>query len=246
MRAIRVVIDALKNAGVIRTADATGMHGERFEDAPLLQPAGFDSVPPDGQGIAVAVFADGDSEMPYIIARDDRSARPRGKPKGSVTVYAPDNSGDQFTIEPDAIRIKSAGRPVVQTVGEAVMLHTAGKITANVDIISGGVSLQHHRHDRSGKPIPGDAGDFGGGDGVDPAEGIPAPDGIADAAAFAFMHRQIEESELWSIRHRLGHEPMVDVIDGEGVRIVGSIRHASKTLLFISFSQPVLGQARLI
>ena len=60
-----------------------------------------------------------------------------------------------------------------------------------------------------------------------------------------YTHTQIIPALLWTITHSLGKIPTVDVRDGNGDTILGSVTNIDNNNLTIEFNQPVSGVAYL-
>lgn len=59
-------------------------------------------------------------------------------------------------------------------------------------------------------------------------------------------HVQSVPSDVWTIRHRLGEDPVVQVISGGKVVIPAYVRHLDPSTVEIGFDSPATGEARCV
>ena len=62
---------------------------------------------------------------------------------------------------------------------------------------------------------------------------------------FAYHHKQSASAVEWEIKHGLGFQPNVTVMDSGGSTIEGELEHLSKNELRVIFSAPISGDAYL-
>lgn len=71
--------------------------------------------------------------------------------------------------------------------------------------------------------------------------GEQGPAGVS----FSYTHHQTSASSEWVVAHNLGIYPAASAFSVGGVEMFGTVQHTSMNVLYIYFSEPVAGFARL-
>ena len=165
--AFRAVLSALDTKPGVQLAQADGLAGEKLQAAELMQHFGFTSAPPAGAQCIVLPMG-GKSAHSVIVATEAGAYRVDGLKSGEVAVYNKSGArimlkeGKVIEIECDRFMVtakESIGMyaPVwdmgADEDGEGEVegtwrgnLHITGTSRADVDHVSGDVSLRHHLH----------------------------------------------------------------------------------------------------
>jgi len=60
-----------------------------------------------------------------------------------------------------------------------------------------------------------------------------------------YIHTQVAHTMVWTINHGLGKYPSVDVLDGNGNELLGTVTWPTDNQVVITFSSPYNGKAYL-
>lgn len=161
-RALAGVRSALRavQAGLVLTSrtqrvSGEGLAGEALNDMELFQQFGFTSAPPDGAHLIVLPLG-GRTSAAVVIATEHGAYRFKLDAKGEAAIY--NQWGDVIHLRQDRkIHLQAAAEVIVEAplatfTGD---VHVAGTLTADVDVVGGGVHLKTHTH--SGVTSGGDA-----------------------------------------------------------------------------------------
>lgn len=141
---VKIVNDATKLQGL----QLVLLSGEVRSDVERFQNYGLTSVPLAGAE-AVTVFVGGKRDHGLAIAVDDRRYRIKGLAGGEVAVYNHTGAKVVFKANGDIEVSPKAGQKTKITGDVSV----TGTLTASVDVVANGKSLNAHTH-----PVTGTAG----------------------------------------------------------------------------------------
>lgn len=174
----RAVLNVVDDEGNMQRVQISLLEDEVIDGVERFQNYGFTSVP-DGGSEATVVFVGADRSHPVVVVADDRRVRKKGLKPGEVAVYH--KNGDFIHLKNEnEIEVKTKtfnvncttatlsasseimlDTPLVtltgrqQTTGEksggGASTFVGGLENAGGEIISNGISLEHHTH-------PGDSG----------------------------------------------------------------------------------------
>lgn len=174
----RAVLNVVDDEGNMQRVQISLLEDEVIDGVERFQNYGFTSVP-DGGSEATVVFVGADRSHPVVVVADDRRVRKKGLKPGEVAVYH--KNGDFIHLKNEnEIEVKtktfnvncttatlSASSEIMldtplatltgrqQTTGEksggGASTFVGGLENAGGEIISNGISLEHHTH-------PGDSG----------------------------------------------------------------------------------------
>ncbi len=174
----RAVLNVVDDEGNMQCVQISLLEDEVIDDVERFQDYGFTSVPEEGAE-ATVVFVGADRSHPIVVVADDRRVRKKGLKPGEVAVYH--KNGDFIYLKNEKeIEIKTTtfkvncttatiaaesevklDSPLVtltgrqQTTGEksggGASTFVGGLKNTGGEVISNGISLEHHTH-------PGDSG----------------------------------------------------------------------------------------
>ena len=174
----RAVLNVVDDEGNMQRVQISLLEDEVIDDVERFQDYGFTSVPEEGSE-ATVVFVGADRSHPIVVVADDRRVRKKGLNPGEVAVYH--KNGDFIHLKNEKeIEIKTTtfkvncttatiaaesevklDSPLVtltgrqQTTGEksggGASTFVGGLENTGGEVISNGISLEHHTH-------PGDSG----------------------------------------------------------------------------------------
>lgn len=174
----RAVLNVVDDEGNMQLVQISLLEDEVIDDVERFQDYGFTSVPEEGAE-ATVVFVGADRSHPIVVVADDRRVRKKGLKPGEVAVYH--KNGDFIYLKNEKeIEIKTTtfkvncttatiaaesevklDSPLVtltgrqQTTGEksggGASTFVGGLKNTGGEVISNGISLEHHTH-------PGDSG----------------------------------------------------------------------------------------
>lgn len=174
----RAVLNVVDDEGNMQRVQISLLEDEVIDDVERFQDYGFTSVPEEGAE-ATVVFVGADRSHPIVVVADDRRVRKKGLKPGEVAVYH--KNGDFIYLKNEKeIEIKTTtfkvncttatiaaesevklDSPLVtltgrqQTTGEksggGASTFVGGLKNTGGEVISNGISLEHHTH-------PGDSG----------------------------------------------------------------------------------------
>lgn len=174
----RAVLNVVDDEGNMQRVQISLLEDEVIDDVERFQDYGFTSVPEEGAE-ATVVFVGADRSHPIVVVADDRRVRKKGLNPGEVAVYH--KNGDFIHLKNEKeIEIKTTtfkvncttatiaaesevklDSPLVtltgrqQTTGEksggGASTFVGGLENTGGEVISNGISLEHHTH-------PGDSG----------------------------------------------------------------------------------------
>ena len=174
----RAVLNVVDDEGNMQRVQISLLEDEVIDDVERFQDYGFTSVPEEGAE-ATVVFVGADRSHPIVVVADDRRVRKKGLKPGEVAVYH--KNGDfihlkneneievktktfnvncttatiaaEFEVMLDSPLVTLTGRQ--QTTGEksggGASTFVGGLKNTGGEVISNGISLEHHTH-------PGDSG----------------------------------------------------------------------------------------
>jgi phage baseplate assembly protein V len=145
LRATLTRLGALKR---VILAQAAGVDGESFQNAELLQQAGFRSVPLVGTQVVI-VPLNGSSANAVIVATANGAKYVADLAPGEVAVFNETDghsivlrNGKLIEINCDTLRINASVGVEINTPD----VQASGAIHAAVDVIAAGISAVHHDH----------------------------------------------------------------------------------------------------
>ena len=169
----RAVLNVVDDEGNMQRVQISLLEDEVIDDVERFQDYGFTSVPEEGAE-ATVVFVGADRSHPIVVVADDRRVRKKGLKPGEVAVYHKngdfihlkngnciDISTKTLTISCDTATLAAASEitldtPLVtltgrqQTTGEksggSASTFAGGLENTGGEIISNGISLEHHIH----------------------------------------------------------------------------------------------------
>ena len=174
----RAVLNVVDDEGNMQLVQISLLEDEVIDDVERFQDYGFTSVPEEGAE-ATVVFVGADRSHPIVVVADDRRVRKKGLKPGEVAVYH--KNGDFIYLKNEnEIEVKTKtfnvncttatiaaesevmlDSPLVtltgrqQTTGEksggSASTFAGGLENTGGEVISNGISLEHHTH-------PGDSG----------------------------------------------------------------------------------------
>ena len=179
----RAVLNVVDDEGNMQRVQVTLLEDEVIDGVERFQNYGFTSVPEEGAE-ATVVFVGADRSHPVVVVADDRRVRKKSLKPGEVAVYHKNGDfihlkdGNHIDISTRTLTIScetatvAADREITldtplvtltgrqQTTGEksggGASTFVGGLKNTGGDIVSDGVSLEHHTH-------PGDSGGTTGG-----------------------------------------------------------------------------------
>ena len=179
----RAVLNVVDDEGNMQRVQVTLLEDEVIDDVERFQNYGFTSVPEEGSE-ATVVFVGADRSHPIVVVADDRRVRKKGLNPGEVAVYHKNGdfihlkNGNEIEVKTTTFKVDcdtatlaaskeiTLDTPLVtltgrqQTTGEksggGASTFVGGLKNTGGDIVSDGVSLEHHTH-------PGDSGGATGG-----------------------------------------------------------------------------------
>ena len=174
----RAVLNVVDDEGNMQRVQISLLEDEVIDSVERFQNYGFTSVPDEGSE-ATVVFVGADRSHPVVVVADDRRVRKKGLKPGEVAVYHKDGdfihlkngncmdiSTRTLTLSCETATISASSEimldtPLVtltgrqQTTGEksggSPSTFVGGLENTGGEVISNGVSLEHHTH-------PGDSG----------------------------------------------------------------------------------------
>lgn len=174
----RAVLNVVDDEGNMQRVQISLLEDEVIDDVERFQDYGFTSVPEEGAE-ATVVFVGADRSHPIVVVADDRRVRKKGLKPGEVAVYH--KNGDfihlknenEIEVKTKTFNVNCAtatiaaesevmlDSPLVtltgrqQTTGEksggGASTFVGGLENTGGEVISNGISLEHHTH-------PGDSG----------------------------------------------------------------------------------------
>ena len=75
--------------------------------------------------------------------------------------------------------------------------------------------------------------------------GPQGPPGTPGTSGGSYRHVQITPLTSWVITHTLGYPPNVSIVDSTGREIIGEIDYTSATVVTLTFTAAVAGEAYL-
>ena len=169
----RAVLNVVDDEGNMQRVQISLLEDEVIDDVERFQDYGFTSVPEEGAE-ATVVFVGADRSHPIVVVADDRRVRKKGLKPGEVAVYH--KNGDfihlkneneievktktfnvncttatiaaEFEVMLDSPLVTLTGRQ--QTTGEksggGASTFVGGLKNTGGEVISNGISLEHHTH----------------------------------------------------------------------------------------------------
>lgn len=174
----RAVLNVVDDEGNMQRVQISLLEDEVIDDVERFQDYGFTSVPEEGAE-ATVVFVGADRSHPIVVVADDRRVRKKGLKPGEVAVYH--KNGDfiylknekEIEIKTTTFKVNCTTATIVaesevkldsplvtltgrqQTTGEksggGASTFVGGLKNTGGEVISNGISLEHHTH-------PGDSG----------------------------------------------------------------------------------------
>lgn len=174
----RAVLNVVDDEGNMQRVQISLLEDEVIDGVERFQDYGFTSVPEEGAE-ATVVFVGADRSHPIVVVADDRRVRKKGLKPGEVAVYHKNGdfihlkNGKEIEIKTTTFKVNCEtatlaasseimlDTPLVtltgrqQTTGEksggGASTFVGGLENTGGDIVSDGISLEHHTH-------PGDSG----------------------------------------------------------------------------------------
>ena len=174
----RAVLNVVDDEGNMQRVQISLLEDEVIDDVERFQNYGFTSVPEEGSE-ATVVFVGADRSHPVVVVADDRRVRKKGLKPGEVAIYHKDGDfihlkkGNEIEVKTKTFNVNcttatlSASSEIMldtplvtltgrqQTTGKksggGASTFVGGLENTGGEIISNGISLEHHTH-------PGDSG----------------------------------------------------------------------------------------
>ena len=174
----RAVLNVVDDDGNMQRVQISLLEDEVIDDVERFQDYGFTSAPEEGAEAAV-VFVGADRSHPIVVVADDRRVRKKGLKPGEVAVYHKNGdfihlkNGNEIEVKTNTFNVNCTtatiaaesevmlDSPLVtltgrqQTTGEksggGASTFVGGLKNTGGEIVSNGISLEHHTH-------PGDSG----------------------------------------------------------------------------------------
>lgn len=179
----RAVLNVVDDEGNMQRVQVTLLEDEVIDGVERFQNYGFTSVPEEGAE-ATVVFVGADRSHPVVVVADDRRVRKKSLKPGEVAVYHKNGdfihlkNGNEIEVKTTTFKVDcdtatlAASKEITldtplttltgrqRTTGEksggGASTFVGGLKNTGGDIVSDGVSLEHHTH-------PGDSGGTTGG-----------------------------------------------------------------------------------
>lgn len=179
----RAVLNVVDDEGNMQRVQVSLLEDEVIDGVERFQNYGFTSVPEEGAE-ATVVFVGADRSHPVVVVADDRRVRKKSLKPGEVAVYHKNGdfihlkNGNEIEVKTTTFKVDcdtatlAASKEITldtplttltgrqQTTGEksggGASTFVGGLKNTGGDIVSDGVSLEHHTH-------PGDSGGATGG-----------------------------------------------------------------------------------
>ena len=174
----RAVLNVVDDEGNMQRVQISLLEDEVIDSVERFQNYGFTSVP-DGGSEATVVFVGADRSHPVVVVADDRRVRKKGLKPGEVAVYhkngdfihlkneneievktktfnvncttATLSASSEITLDTPLVTLTGRQQTTGEKSGGGASTFVGGLENTGGEVISNGVSLEHHTH-------PGDSG----------------------------------------------------------------------------------------
>ena len=174
----RAVLNVVDDEGNMQRVQISLLEDEVIDGVERFQNYGFTSVP-DGGSEATVVFVGADRSHPVVVVADDRRVRKKGLKPGEVAVYHKDgdfihlkneneievktktfnvncttatlSASSEITLDTPLVTLTGRQQTTGKKSGGGASTFVGGLENTGGEVISNGVSLEHHTH-------PGDSG----------------------------------------------------------------------------------------
>ena len=174
----RAVLNVVDDEGNMQRVQISLLEDEVIDDVERFQDYGFTSVPEEGAE-ATVVFVGADRSHPIVVVADDRRVRKKGLKPGEVAVYhkngdfihlkngncidistktltiscetATFTANSEITLDSPLVTLTGRQQTTGEKSGGGASTFAGGLENTGGDIVSDGISLEHHTH-------PGDSG----------------------------------------------------------------------------------------
>ena len=174
----RAVLNVVDDEGNMQRVQISLLEDEVIDDVERFQNYGFTSVPEEGTE-ATVVFVGADRSHPVVVVADDRRVRKKGLKPGEVAVYhkngdfihlkneneievktktfnvncttATLSASSEITLDTPLVTLTGRQQTTGKKSGGGASTFVGGLENTGGEVISNGVSLEHHTH-------PGDSG----------------------------------------------------------------------------------------
>ena len=174
----RAVLNVVDDEGNMQRVQISLLEDEVIDGVERFQNYGFTSVPEEGTE-ATVVFVGADRSHPVVVVADDRRVRKKGLKPGEVAVYHKDgdfihlkneneievktktfnvncttatlSASSEITLDTPLVTLTGRQQTTGKKSGGGASTFVGGLENTGGEVISNGVSLEHHTH-------PGDSG----------------------------------------------------------------------------------------
>lgn len=174
----RAVLNVVDDEGNMQRVQISLLEDEVIDSVERFQNYGFTSVPDEGSE-ATVVFVGADRSHPVVVVADDRRVRKKGLKPGEVAIYHKDgdfihlkngncmdistrtltlscetatlSASSEITLDTPLVTLTGRQQTTGEKSGGSPSTFVGGLENTGGEVISNGVSLEHHTH-------PGDSG----------------------------------------------------------------------------------------
>ena len=169
----RAVLNVVDDDGNMQRVQISLLEDEVIDDVERFQNYGFTSVPEEGSE-ATVVFVGADRSHPVVVVADDRRVRKKGMKPGEVAVYHKNGdfihlkneneievktktfnvncttatlaAGSEITLDTPLVTLTGRQQTTGEKSGGSASTFAGGLENTGGEIISNGISLEHHIH----------------------------------------------------------------------------------------------------
>lgn len=169
----RAVLNVVDDDGNMQRVQISLLEDEVIDDVERFQNYGFTSVPEEGSE-ATVVFVGADRSHPVVVVADDRRVRKKGMKPGEVAVYHKNGdfihlkneneievktktfnvncttatlaAGLEITLDTPLVTLTGRQQTTGEKSGGSASTFAGGLENTGGEIISNGISLEHHIH----------------------------------------------------------------------------------------------------